>query len=261
MHEFVGKEIKCSKTVSGLTIALDPVMQATGGTWIAWGSGNADKETVDKNDHIKVPPEAPAYTLRRVWLSKDEQEGYYYGYSNQALWPISHIAYEKPIFLKDHWQIYKRVNQRFAQVVLEEIGDTKTCLWLHDYHLALAAKYIKEKKPDTLVSVFWHIPWPNPEAFRVCPQKKEILAGLLSCDFLGFHLRYHCTNFLNTVDFELEAKTDYEENSIIYRGHKTLVRPFPISVDFEGISNEAKSEKVKLTTEKLPSEISPPYEY
>ncbi|MBL7070731.1 MAG: trehalose-6-phosphate synthase [Candidatus Omnitrophica bacterium] len=260
MHEYKGKDIKCIKTVSGLTIALDPVMEAAGGIWIAWASGNADKDTVDENNCVKVPPDNPRYTLKRLWLSKEEEEGYYYGYSNQAIWPLSHIAYEKPIFLKEHWQIYKKVNQYFARAVLEEIGNDKAFVWLQDYHLTLAAKYIKEQRPDAIVAMFWHIPWPNPEAFRICPHKKEILAGLLSCDLLGFHIRYHCINFMDTVDFELEAKTDYEENSVIYRDHKTLIRPFPIGVDFEGISQNAKSQEVKSAIDNLTSQIPPPYE-
>ena len=260
MHEYKGKEIKCTKTISGLTIALDPVMQATKGVWIAWASGSADRDTVDENNCVNVPPNNPSYTLKRLWLSKQEEESYYYGYSNQALWPLSHIAYEKPVFLKEDWQIYKKVNQRFAQAILDEIRNNRTFIWLQDYHLTLAAKYIKEKNPNTTVALSWHIPWPNSEVFRICPQKKEILAGLLSCDLLGFHIRYHCTNFMNTVDFQLEANTNYEENSIIYRGHKTLIRPFPISVNFEGISTEANSQEVKLAKDKLPEQISSPYE-
>lgn len=260
MHEYRGKEIKCIKTVSGVTIALDPVMQAAKGIWVAWGSGNADKDTSGENNCVKVPPDNHRYTLKRVWLSKEEEDGYYYGYSNQALWPLSHIVYEKPVFLKEHWLIYKKINQRFAEAILEEMGMDKAFVWLQDYHLTSAGKYIKKKRTDAIVSMFWHIPWPNPEAFRICPQKKEILAGLLSCDLLGFHIRYHCINFMNTVDFELEAKTNYEENSIIYQGHKTVIRAFPISVDFEGISNESQSLPVVQAIKHLPDQISPSYE-
>lgn len=260
MHEYKDEEIKCIKTVSGLTIALDPVMQAAGGVWIAWASGNADKDTVDENNCVKVPPDNHRYILKRLWLSKEEEERSYYGYSNQALWPLCHIAYEKPIFLKEHWQVYKKINQRFAQAILEEMRDDKAFVWLQDYHLTLIAKYTKEKRPEAIVSMFWHIPWPNPETFRICPQKKEILSGLLSCDLLGFHISYHCINFMNTVDFELEAKTNYEENSVIYREHKTLIRAFPISVDFEGISNESQSLPVIQAMKHLPDQIPPPYE-
>jgi trehalose 6-phosphate synthase len=244
MHVYDGKKVKCIKTVSGLTIALDPVMKKVKGTWIAWGSGSADKEVVDKNNCLKVPPNKPSYTLKRIWLSQKEQAGHYYGYSNQALWPLCHIAYEKPVFLKEQWKSYKKVNQLFAENVLDEIGNHKAFIWLQDYHLALAAQFIKEKRPDAIIAMFWHIPWPNHEVFRICPQKKEILEGLLSCDLLGFHIRYHCNNFLETVDYELEAKVSTEENSVVHEGHKTFVYNFSISVDFEEITKEAKSTQV-----------------
>lgn len=259
-NKYRGNNIDFVRTVSGLTIALDPVMQAVGGIWVAWGSGDADKSVVDESSCVKVPPANPRYTLRRIWLSEEEQNGYYYGYANQALWPLCHIAYEKPLFLKGHWQIYEEINRRFAEAILEEIKDEKVFIWLQDYHLTLAAKFIKEKRPDTIVAMFWHIPWPNPEVFRICPQKKEILEGLLSCDLLGFHIRYHCINFMNTVDFELESKVNNEENSIMYQGHKTLIRDFPISVDFKGMAKEAQSSEVIRLIKELPQEISPAYE-
>lgn len=196
---------------------------------MAAGTGDADRDVVDKHNKIRVPPESPHYTLKRIWLSKEEESGFYYGYANQALWPLSYITYEKPIFNASDWEYYKRVNKRFAQDILEEITDEKCFICLQDYHLTLAAKYIKEEKTDAVISLFWHIPWPNPEVFRICPQKKEILKGLLANDLLGFHIRYHCHNFLSTIENELEAKVNWEELSITYQGQTTLVRPFPIT--------------------------------
>ncbi|MFH1776774.1 MAG: trehalose-6-phosphate synthase [Candidatus Omnitrophota bacterium] len=259
LHEYRGNTIKWIKAVSGLTIALDPVMQATGGIWIAYGDGNADRETVDEDDKVRVPPDGPSYILRRVWMDKAEEKGYYYGYSNQALWPLSHISYEKPIFDAEHWQYYKNINKRFAGAVIKESSGKKSFIWLQDYHLALCAEYIKEQSPDNIVSLFWHIPWPNPETFRVCPQKLEILKGLLANDLLGFHLRYHCHNFLSTIEQEMEAKVDWEEMSVTYRGSKTLVRPFPISVDFQEISDLARSGKVTAAGENIHELISSNY--
>ncbi|MBL7081336.1 MAG: trehalose-6-phosphate synthase [Candidatus Omnitrophica bacterium] len=260
IHEYSGKKIKCVQAISGLTIALDPVMQASGGIWVAYGSGDADKDTVDKNNKIRVPPENPSYTLKRIWMTKEEVNGYYYGYANCALWPLAHIAYEKPLFDAFDWGYYETVNRRFAQNILKEISNGKSFVWLQDYHLTLTAKYIKEKRPDAVISLFWHIPWPNPEVFRVCPQKKEILEGLLSNDLLGFHIRYHCHNFLSTIELELEAKVDWEELSVVHQGHKTLVRPFPISVDYEGISTGAKSVEVEKAMQGISDSIDPPYE-
>ncbi len=260
VHEHKGKKIKWVKAISGLTIAMDPVMQVVGGTWVAYGSGDADKGVVDENNRIKVPPYNPAYTLKRVWLNKEEENGYYYGYSNCALWPMAHIAYQKPVFNISDWEYYKKVNNYFAQSIMEEMKGEKSFIWLQDYHLTLCGKYIKEKFPEAIVSLFWHIPWPNPEVFRICPQRKEILEGLLSCDLLGFHLRYHCHNFLYAAEQELEAKVNWEEMSVTYQGHKTLIRAFPISVDFETINQKVSSPIADKTVEELPLQRGPYYE-
>ncbi len=259
-HEYSGKAIKWAKAIGGLTVALDPVMQACKGIWVAYGSGDADKDAVDKNDKVQVPPDKPRYTLKRVWLTKEEEIGYYYGYANQSLWPLSHIAYRQPIFNREHWNCYKAVNKKFADAILKEIGDKKAFIWLQDYHLVKCAQYIKEKRKNVISALFWHIPWPNPEVFRVCPQKKELLEGLLANDLLGFHILYHCHNFLSTIEQELEAKVNWEELSVIYKGHKTIVRPFPISVDAEAISRHASNIKVTRSIDKIPLDIDPPYE-
>jgi len=193
-------------------------------------------------------------------MTKEEENGFYYGYANQVLWPLSHIAYRQPLFDASHWEYYQKVNQKFAAAILEEKRDKKLFVWLQDYHLSLCAEVIKERSPDAIVALFWHIPWPNPEVFRICPQKKRLLEGLLANDLLGFHLRYHCHNFLDSVNQELEAKVNREESSVTYHDHKTLVRPFPISVDAEAISGMAGSEVVRERMKSLPEEIDPPYE-
>ncbi|MBN1385045.1 MAG: trehalose-6-phosphate synthase [Elusimicrobia bacterium] len=258
--EYAGKKIKCSKTIGGLVTALDPVMQASGGTWVAVSSGDADSEVVDKDDIVKIPPEKPTYEMKLINLTKEEESGYYYGYANQALWPLCHIAYRQPTFYASDWENYDKVNKKFADGVIKLIDKEKPFIWLQDYHLTLSAKYIKKKNPDAIVSLFWHIPWPNPEVFRVCPQKKEIIEGLLSNDLLGFHIKYHCHNFLETCEAELESKIDWEESSVTYKGHKTLVRDFPISVDFEALSEMSASPEVTKRIENLPAEIDHPYD-
>ena len=259
IHEYSGTKLNWSRAISGLTIALDPVMQTCNGIWVAHGSGDGDQAVVDKYDKIKVPPDKPRYTLKRVWLTKEEEDGYYNGYANQALWPLSHIVYQMPSFLPDHWEYYKKVNERFARAILPEVKNQHASVWLQDYHLTLCARYIKEASPDTKVSLFWHIPWPNPEAFRICPQKKEILEGLLANDLLGFHIKYYCDNFMATVKTELEAKVDWEDFSITYKGHKTLVKSFPISVDAEGIAQLASSAAATKRVKNIPQEIDPVY--
>lgn len=219
---------------SGLVTALEPILRACEGTWIAHGNGDADRETVDRHDRLRVPPEEPRYTVRRVWLSKEEEEGYYYGLANEGIWPLCHIAHTRPIFRATDWEMYRQVNQKFAKAVLEEMAETKNPVVLvQDYHFALLPALIKEERPDARVAIFWHIPWPNPEAFGICPWQEELLDGLLGSDLIGFHVQAHCNNFLQTVDRTLESRIDLERFAVNRKDHITAVRPFPISVEFK----------------------------
>jgi alpha,alpha-trehalose-phosphate synthase [UDP-forming] len=232
IHQRNGKSLEVTVPPSGLVTALEPVLTACDGTWIAHGSGDADKEVVDGHDRLRVPPENPRYTLRRIWLSKEEEEGYYYGFANEGLWPLCHIAHTRPIFRERDWQLYQEVNHKFAAAVIEEIADTPNPVVLvQDYHFALLPRLLKEKRPDVRVAIFWHIPWPNPEAFGICPWQRQLVDGLLGADLIGFHVQSHCNNFLQTVDRVVESRVDWEHFSVSRQNHRTLVRPFPISVD------------------------------
>ena len=232
IHSRAGKQIEVSVPASGLVTALAPVLNACDGTWIAHGSGDADADTVDSRDRLRVPPDDPRYTLRRVWLSKEEEQGYYYGFANEGLWPLCHIAHTRPIFRADDWQHYQEVNRKFTEAVLEEIEDTPgPVILVQDYHFALLPRMIKDKRPDARVAIFWHIPWPNPEAFGICPWQRELVDGLLGADLIGFHVQSHCNNFLQTVDRVVESRVDWEHFSALRGDHATMVRPFPISVD------------------------------
>jgi trehalose 6-phosphate synthase len=256
VHVFKKGKIECQRGAGGVITALDPVMRACNGTWVAFGSGDADHKVTDSQGKIKVPPENPFYTLKRVWLTKEEENGYYYGYSNEALWPLCHTAFQRPTFRKEDWNFYAKVNEKFAKAVIEEVGSKKAFVWIQDYHLCLLPKYLKQMAPNQLIIAhFWHIPWPNYDAFRICPQKKEILEGLLSNDLLGFHIRYHCDNFLDAIDREIESKIDRERFSVIRSGHETLIRPYPISVDFEGINEVSNSSDVLKAKEALIEEF------
>lgn len=244
MHMKDGRNIKCITPAGGLVTALDPVMRICDGVWIAHGSGEADREVVDSSDKLRVPPEEPAYTLKRVWLTKEEEDGYYYGFSNEGLWPLCHITHTRPIFRLEDWVYYQKANEKFAEALLKEIADEESPLVLiQDYHLALLPLLVKEKRPDARVAIFWHIPWPNPEAYGICPWRQEILIGMMGADIIGFHIQFHCNNFLDTVDRFLESKIDWEQFSVDRGGHTTLVKPFPISVSFEGGSDKAAAIK------------------
>jgi trehalose 6-phosphate synthase len=234
MHVKEGGITKCIVPAGGLVTALDPVMRICDGTWVAHGSGDADREYVDAGNRVRVPPDEPSYTLKRIWLTKEQEDGYYYGFSNEGLWPLCHITHTRPIFRLGDWVCYQKVNELFAEALLKEIAHEKSPLVLiQDYHLALLPFLVKQKRPDARVALFWHIPWPNPESFGICPWRQEILIGMLGADLLGFHIQFFCNNFLDTVDRFLESQIDWEQFSVNRGGHATLVKPFPISVSYD----------------------------
>ena len=231
-HVHKGRSIEINVPASGLVTALEPVLCACGGTWVAHGSGDADIETTDENSRLVVPPDDPHYTLRRVWLSKEEEEGYYYGFANEGLWPLCHIAHTRPLFRDSDWKYYQEVNRKFAKALLEEMeGVSNPVVLVQDYHFALLPRMIKEQRPDARLAIFWHIPWPNPEAFGICPWQRELVDGLLGADLIGFHIQAHCTNFLQTVDRVMESRIDWEHSTVQRLNHNTTVHPFPISVN------------------------------
>ena len=232
-HRYLGGRIVCVPPASGVVSALEPIVRTCGGVWIAHGSGNADRRTVDSYDHVQVPPPQPAYTLRRVWLTKEQEDGYYYGLSNEGLWPLCHMAFTRPVFNPRHWPVYRRVNELFAKAVLEEAGGEPAFVFVQDYHFALLPQMLKDSGSNLIVAQFWHIPWPSPQVIQTFPWKEELIDGLLGNDLLGFHLRSHCQNFLDTVDRTKEAKVDYERFEITRGGKVTVVRAFPISIDVE----------------------------
>jgi trehalose 6-phosphate synthase len=217
---------------SGLVTALEPVMRACSGVWIAHGSGSADRETVDGNARVPVPPGEESYLIRRVWLSGEEEAGYYYGFSNEGLWPLCHLAHARPVFRNEDWKQYQAVNQKFADAVCEEVDSEDPIVLVQDYHLALVPRLIRERLPRATVIMFWHIPWPNAERFGICPWRTEVLEGMLGASILGFHTQLHCNNFVDSVDHFLESRIDREQNAVVQHGRSTLVRPYPISLEW-----------------------------
>ncbi len=223
---------------SGMVTALEPVMEACGGLWLAHGSGNADREVVDEHDKIQVPPDEPRYVLKRVWLTDEEMERYYNGFSNEAMYPLCLLAHTRPLFRVPDWQMYRKVNGKFAQSLLAEIKNIeRPMVMVQDYHFALLPKMIKDSRPDAEIGIFWHIPWPSAETFSICPWRKEVLEGMLGADLIGFHTQQHCNNFLETVSKEVESIVNFEEFSITRGNHTTHVKPFPISVAFPDSGN------------------------
>lgn len=246
IHRYKEGGIACVQPASGLATALDPVMRASGGIWVAHGSGDADREVTDAKGRIRVPPRSPSYTLRRIWLDKEMVDEYYYGLANEGLWPLCHIAFHRPRFSQRSWESYRKVNRIFADAVLEEAGGEPAFVFVQDYHLALVPRMLKNAAPNLLIGQFWHIPWPNPETLRVFPWKEELLDGLLGNDLLGFHLRDHCANFLAAVERDIEAKVDRPRSEVTRGGRSTMVRSFPISIDYELHNEMAQSDEARI---------------
>jgi len=217
---------------SGLVTALEPVLRACSGTWIAHGSGSADRETVDRHGRVRVPPGEESYQIRRIWLTPEQERGYYYGFSNEGLWPLCHVAHARPIFRTEDWKQYQAVNRKFADALCEEVDSEDPIVFVQDYHMALVPRLIRERLPRATVIMFWHIPWPNSERFSICPWRNELLEGMLGASILGFHTQSHCNNLLDSVDRLLEARIDREQTAVVQRGRSTLVRPYPISLEW-----------------------------
>ena len=232
VHELVDGQIQVKHPASGLVTALEPVMRACSGVWVAHGSGSADRQTVDAQDRVKVPPGEESYLVRRVWLSEAEENGYYYGFSNEGLWPLCHVAHARPVFRTEDWEHYVRVNRRFADAVCQEVDSDEPIILVQDYHFALAPKMIRERLPKATILSFWHIPWPSAERIGICPWREELISGLLGSSIVGFHTQQHCNAFIESVDAFMESRIDREANAVIQGKRKTLVRPYPISIEW-----------------------------
>jgi trehalose 6-phosphate synthase len=234
IHEKYEESIRVLHPASGLVTALEPVMRACSGVWMAHGSGSADRETVDAHDRVQVPPgeKDDCYLIRRVWLSEAEENGYYYGFSNEGLWPLCHVAHARPVFRATDREHYVRVNRKFADAVCNEVDRDDPIVLVQDYHFALAPKMIRERLPRATVITFWHIPWPNAERIGICPWREELISGLLGSSVVGFHTQQHCNNFIDSTDAFMEARIDRETNAIVQGPRRTLVRPYPISIEW-----------------------------
>ena len=232
IHELQHGEVVVRRPASGLVTAVEPVMRACSGTWIAHGSGSADRDVVDRNDRVELPPGQHEYLLRRLWLTSEEEQGYYFGFANEGMWPLCHVAHVRPVFRESDWQYYRAVNQRFADAVVAEAREDDPVVLVQDYHFALVPAMVREKLPRATIITFWHIPWPNPESFGICPWRREILQGMLGSTILGFHTRFHCKNFIETVDRYLEARIEHEHSTIQFQGVSTLVESYPISIEW-----------------------------
>jgi len=257
VYDLIDGQAISRSPVGGLTSAISPLMQAASGVWIAHGVGQGDRQAVGSGNRVRVPPEDPTYTQRLIWLTDDEVGRYDRGFANSALWPLCHNSRVEPAFDLADWETYRAVNRKFADAILDEINGDPAVVFLQDFHLALTSRMLRQENPSILVGQFcvvgqfWHVPWPSPDVLRICPWRDEILDGLLGNAFLGFHIESYCRNFLETVAIALESRIDYGRHRVDYHGSSTLVRPLPISIDFERISEEARSEAVGAEMDRL----------
>jgi trehalose 6-phosphate synthase len=225
-------DIVVRRSSGGLVSALEPVMQACSGVWVAHGSGTADPMVVDRRDGLAVPPANPLYRLRRVWLAPDEERGYYYGFANEGLWPLCHRAHVQPVFRTSDYNMYRAVNERFADTVCDEVTADSPLVLVQDYHFALAPRMIRDRLPLGTIVAFWHIPWPSPRDFAICPWGRQLLEGLLGSTIIGFQTPDDCRNFVDTVGCVLDAQIDRARNAITYDGRRTAIRAYPVSVEW-----------------------------
>ena len=239
IHEVKDGRVAVRRPASGLVTAVEPVMRACSGTWIAHGSGNGDRQAVDSHDRVALPPGKDDYLLRRVWLTDEQEQGYYYGFANEGLWPLCHVAHVRPVFRESDWEHYRQVNEMFADAVAQEARSDDPVVLVQDYHFALLPAMIRKRLPKATILTFWHIPWPNPESFGICPWRSEILEGMLGSTILGFHTRFHCKNFIETVDRYLEARIEHEHSTITFGGAQTLVESYPISIEWPSAQEQA----------------------
>ena len=245
--------VKWTPTTGGVAVALDALMRERGGTWIAHGAGDADRLVVDDRDRVMVPPDAPSYSLKRIWLTAEEEERYYGGFSNEGLWPMCHIAHVRPMFRSDDWTEYQNVNERFAEAIASELDDPSAPVFIQDYHLALVAAALRRRVPAARTALFWHIPWPDPDRLRMCPWRREIVEGLLANDLLAFQLERDRRNFLRCVRDEMPARI--ERSVVVMNGRSTTVVSAPIGVDYDRIARIAADPRLGAEAARLRREL------
>jgi alpha,alpha-trehalose-phosphate synthase [UDP-forming] len=262
VHNYVKDDIKVVRGTGGVVTGLEPILKLNKGKgiWIAWGRGTADKETVNDDNKIKLPPGSSQYALKRLWITKKNLRGWYYGFANQALWPLCHNVFERPVFNQNDWDSYTEVNKQYAEAILEEVEGKNAIVWIQDYHLALVPKILREKRPDLIIGYFWHIPWPGSNTFKICPWDKKILESMLANQLIGFQRHSFCRNFLDSVSKTLEAKVDFDSMTVTYNNRTTYVRHFPISVDAKAISRSRDRNK-KFGKSYIKQFVTGKYEY
>jgi trehalose 6-phosphate synthase len=226
-------EIVVNRSAGGLVTALEPFIQACSGVWVAHGAGTADRVVVDGRDGVDVTSaDGSWYRLRRVWLEPHEERGYYHGFANEGLWPLCHQAHVQPIFRPDDFGWYHKVNARFADAVCSEVATKSPLVLVQDYHFALVPQAIRKRLPLSTIVTFWHIPWPHPQQYAICPWGRQLLEGLIGSNIVGFQTPDDCRNFIDTVKCVLDVQVDRGRNLILQDDREVAIRVYPVSVEW-----------------------------
>lgn len=233
---FQNDNLKLIPSVGGLATGLKSFHQKKNALWIGW-PGLLEKDVKDEALREKVNAELKSKQFKPIYLTQDDLEDYYYGFSNRVLWPLFHYFTEYTKFNQEMWEAYQRINQTFADQIIEE-ADENTTVWIHDYHLMLLPRYLRERRPDLKIGFFLHIPFPAYEVFRILPVREEILHGLLGADLIGFHTYDYQQHCLHCIESLTTATTLY--NQAVTDGHTTTVGVYPMGIDVEKFESTAR---------------------
>jgi trehalose 6-phosphate synthase len=235
-HEFGPQDrIMPTRTASGLVTALEPLVRGCSGTWVAHAAGAADVLVSDRTGAVHVPPAAPRYRLRYVSLEAEQHRGFYYGFANEALWPLCHSVQVPAVFRSSDFSQYEAANRRFVDAVVQEAAEGSPLVLVQDYHFALAPRRVRELIPSSTVVAFWHIPWPHARMLRTCPWHCELLNGMLGSDVIGFQTTDDAANFADCVRSLLHAPVD-AGHTVVYRRHATRIGVYPVGVECDTAS-------------------------
>ncbi len=230
----------------GLVSALTAVLQSRNGLWIGW-SGTSE--------HQDAPLTFEGIRLKAVNFSKAEFDDFYLGFSNATLWPLYHDAIRAPTFHRAWWQTYSNINMRYAIAAAESVAPGGS-VWIHDYQLQLVPQMLRQLRPDVRIGFFLHIPFPPIELFMQLPWRREILAGLLGSDLIGFQVRQAASNFSRMA--RRQSSATGTDSSLDFHGRVIRVGAFPISVDCEQIVALANDPTIRARAREIRKDLGDP---
>ncbi len=245
-----GGELVFRESVGGVATGLNALRRRVKNVlWIGWPG--IVKENI-RGKESYVTEKLRSLGLYPVFLSKKDKNAFYYGFCNKTIWPLFHYFTQYVILNKNYWRAYERVNKMYLEAVLE-VYSPGDIIWVHDYHLMLLPKLIREALPEATIGFFLHIPFPSFEVFRMLPWRKEILEGLLGADLIGFHTYDYACHFLDSVSKLLGY--EHSLGYIYLKDRVVKVDAFPMGIDFEYFNSAVKNPKVKAEIKRLKKRV------